>query len=318
MHIISPITLAGLRRNEKKFRRFCGVTVAEFDQLYVRLEPAWQQAEYKRLQRPNRQRGQGGGGDYRLDLETRLLMLLVWMRQYLTTEATGVLFGVSQSTVSRNLSRLLPVLKSLADETFTWSEPPSQPGGRRSYPQLQQEEPDLFAIVDATEQSINRPSCDSDARLAFSGKQRRPTCKSALLVSEEGYVRRVTPSTFGSIPDVTHVRQAGILADIPTETIAVGDAGFVGLYKDLPQHSVLVPHKAARGHPLLPDQKLANRELAAVRIKVENIIAQLKVFQILTHRFRHNVATVHTHVFAIIAALHNWRILDRKSQLWPA
>lgn len=309
------LTYPGLRRHEHLFRRWSGVTVAEFDELYRRFEPAWTQAEIERLQGRQRQRAMGGGGDYRLDLDTRLLLVLIWMRHYLTGETLGCLFGVNQSTVSRTIKRILPVLHALGQASI---QPPKPGGGRRSLLDFKQAQPDLFAIFDATEQSVNKPQDDQQARLHFSGKQRRCTCKTSLHVNEAGMIRQISTTTPGSLHDVTHLRQSGLLTAIPPDTIAVADAAYVGLYKDLPQHSVLVPHKASRGHPLLPDQRLANRELSAIRIKVENVIAHLKIFRILTHRFRHSVSKVHSLVFTIIAGLHNRRTLNRLKQAWLA
>ena len=309
------LTYPGLRRHEGKFQHFSGITVAEFDALYKRLEPAWTQAEYERLQSRPRQRAQGGGGDYQLDLDTRLLMCLVWLRHYLTTEAIGYLFGVSQSTASRNITRLLPVLQTLAETTL---QGPTATGRRRSFRQFKQAEPDLFAIFDATEQSVNKPQQDATSRLFFSGKQRRPTCKTTLHVNEDGLIRQLSPTTHGSIHDVTHLRQSGLLTQIPPDAIAVADAAYVGIYKDLPNQGVLVPFKAYRNHPLVAEQIYANRFLSSIRIKIENVIAQLKVFRILSHRFRHSVANIHTAVFSIVAGLHNWRTMTRLKQAWLA
>lgn len=303
------LSYASLRQHEKAFEHFSGLPLAEFDALYTRFEPAWVAAETARLSRRPRQRALGGGGDYRLTLETRLLMVLVWLRHYLTTEAIGYLFGVSQSTASRNLNRTLAVLATIAAESL--HQPPSPPGLRRSLRQVQQAEPDLFAILDATEQSVNRPQDQAQARLYFSGKQRRTTCKTTLQVNEMGLIRQVAASRPGSVADITHLRHSGLLAHIPHATIAVADTAFLGLERNLPHHSVLCPHRASRNHPLRPDQRLANREVAQVRIKVENVLAQLKRFRILTHRFRHQVTTVHTQVFTLIAALHNWRTYAR-------
>lgn len=301
------LSYPGLRRHEKQFQKLSGLTIAEFDELYKRFEPAWVEAENERLHKRERQRAIGGGGDYRLELDTRLLMVLVWMRHYLTTEAIGYLFGVSQSTASRNIRRSIEVLHRVAAESLSW---PSK-GGRRTLSQFRQSEPDVFAILDATEQAVNKPQDDVQSRLYFSGKQRRPTCKTSLHVNEEGLIRQVSTTQHGSIHDVTHLRQSGLLDHVPKESIAVADSAYVGLYKDLPEHSVLVPHKALRNHPLLPDQILANRELSAIRIKIENVIAHLKIYRILVYRFRHKVTTIHTQVFTVIAALHNWRTLNR-------
>lgn len=306
-------TYSSLCRDEKIFRSWSGLSRSEFDDLYHRFEPEWTKAEVARLQGRPRQRDLGGGGDYTLDLETRVLMLLIWLRHYLTGETLGSLFGVSQSTVSRNLTRMLPVLQRLAADSL---QRPTHKGGRRTLAQLQQAQPDLFAILDATEQSINNPQNDALSRLYFSGKQRRPTCKTAICVNEDGLIRHLSTTVPGSIHDVTHLRQSGLLTHVPKETIAVADSAFVGIYRDLPGHNVLVPHKAYRAHPLLPDHKLANRELSAIRIKVENVFAQLKIFRILTHRFRHQVTTIHSQVFTIIAAIHNWRTLNRLARSW--
>jgi hypothetical protein len=305
------ITYPGLRRNEREFHYLSGVSVAEFDGLYQRFEPQWRAAEHKRLESRERQRVQGGGGDYRLDLDTRLLLCMVWMRHYLTTGAVGSLFGVSQSTASRTITRLLPVLHKVAQASFN---PPKEPGARRTH--LPPKAVDDFAIVDASEQSVNRPQDAEQERLHFSGRQKRPTCKMTLCVNEDGLVRHLSASAPGAIADITQLRHSGILAQIARDTIAVGDAGYAGLQDDLPHHSVAVAHKPERDHPLLPDHRLANRELSSIRIKVENVLAQLKNFRILSHRFRHNVAIIHSQVVCILASLHNWRTLRRLRQAY--
>jgi hypothetical protein len=248
----------------------------------------------------------GGGGDYRLELETQLLLVMVWLRHYLTTEALGYLFGVSQSTASRILSRLRPVLAEVEQKELL---PP--PGKRRSLAEVGQEPVDLFAIFDATEQSVNKPQDDQQSRAHFSGKQRRSTCKTTLQVNEVGLIRQHSPTSPGSVPDVTHLRQSGLLNKPDAETVAVADSAFIGIYKDLPNHNVLVPYKAQRNHPLCAEQRYANRLLSSIRIKVENVIAHLKNFRILSHRFRHNVAQVHSQVFTIITGLHNRRTRNR-------
>ncbi len=220
----------GLRGNEKLFRSWSGLSVAEFDELYRRFEPAWTKAERERLQSRVRQRAIGGGDDYALDLDTRLLLVLVWLRHYLSGETLGDLFGVSQSTASRTINRLLPLLSALAAESF---KAPTGKGPKRSLRHLQQAEPDLFAIFDATEQSVNKPQDDEQSRLHFSGKQRRSTCKVAIQVNELGLIRQLSATCPGSIHDVTHLRQSGLLTQLSQETVAVADAAFVGMPSSL-------------------------------------------------------------------------------------
>src|SRR5215211_8164027 len=105
------LTYSQLRQRPSSFKSLTGITVAEFEALYARFEPAWQASEVKRLMRADRQRAVGAGKPYALELRTRLVMLLVWLRLYLTTEALGCLFELHKSNVSRNGRRLLTVLR---------------------------------------------------------------------------------------------------------------------------------------------------------------------------------------------------------------
>lgn len=302
------VTYHGLRRNPRAFKDITGITVEEFDRLYKDFEPAWIAAEQKRLQRSERQRAIGGGNSYKLDVETQLV--LVWLRLYLTTATLGYFFGLSQSAASRNTRRLLTILKEISGQEFAWPDPPRR-GHGRTVDDLAEEYPDLFAILDATEQPLAKPTEKEREHLAYSGKRRRSTIKSSLIVNEQGVIRGITPSSLGRTHDLTQMRQSGLLTAIPTQVIVVADAGYTGLDKDLPDHSVAVAHRAQRKHPLEQDHIDANRELSSVRIIVENVFCHLKHFHSLVDRFRHDVEQVHTAIFAVIAMLVNRRTRRR-------
>lgn len=300
------LTYHGLRRNPRVFKRITGITVEEFERLYADFEPAWIAAEQARLERAERQRAIGGGNNFKLDVETQLLLVLVWLRLYLTTATLGYFFGISQSAASRNTRRLLAILSEVSGQEFAWPEPPRKGQGRTAE-EVAEEYPDLFAILDATEQPLETPTDKEREHEAYSGKRRRATVKSSLIVNEEGVIRGVTPSALGRTHDLTQMRQSGLLPHIPPQLIVVADAGYTGLDKDLPDHSVAVAHRAQRNHPLQPDHIEANRELSSVRIIVENVFCHLKHFQSLVDRFRHDVEQVHSAVFAVIAMLVNRR-----------
>lgn len=304
------VTYYGLRRNPGAFKSIAGITVEEFERLYAEFEPAWVAAEEARLQRPERKRAMGGGNAYKLDVETQLLLVLVWLRLYLTTATLGYFFGISQSAASRNTRRLLAVLHEVSDEAFGWPDPPRKGQGHTAF-DLEEGYPDLFAILDATEQPLETPQEKEQEHLAYSPKRRRSTVKSSLIVNEDGVIRGLTPSALGRMHDLTQIRQSGLLAKIPPEVVVIADAAYVGLHNDLPDHSVAVAHKAQPKHPLQQGHKDANRELSSVRIMVENVICQLKHFQSLALRFRHDVEQVHSAVFAVIAMLVNRRTQRR-------
>jgi hypothetical protein len=302
------LTYSDLVRHPARFQRLTGVSVSEFEALLDKFLPAWEEAEYARLMRPDRQREIGGGRHQTLALANQLLMVMLWLRLYLSQGALGALFAIDKSTVSRRLRPLLSVLRQVSE--IDWPEPPARGQGKELGEALH-DHPDLLHIVDVTEQPVQRPNAKVQEKAYYSGKQRCHTCKHAIGVNEQGIIRTLSPVSPGSVHDLTHLRQSGLLETIPHAVTVVADAGFEGLYTNLPNHSVVTPHKAKRNHPLLPDQKRINHELSAIRVVVENVIAHLKHFAILSHRFRHTVETWHDDVFWVVAALVNRRTLAR-------
>lgn len=303
------ITYEKLKKKPRAFKSIIGVTVAEFEELYRKFVPLWSESEKKRLDRPDRQRAIGGGNSYTLALRERLLMTLTWLRLYLSTEALGFFFDVDKATASRNTRRILPVLRQLGDATLGWPEPPKR-GEGKSIEQALHDYPDLLAIIDATEQAVRRPSDNEQQKAHYSGKKKRHTRKTQITVTEKGEIRDVSTSTPGAIHDLELFRQSGTAEKVPKEITAGGDSGYQGLHNELPDHSVFVPHKARRNHPLTVDEKLANRELSSIRIVVENTIAELKHFKVLAERFRHDL-DIYDDCFRAVVAIVNPRISRR-------
>lgn len=225
-------------------------------------------------------------GKYKLRPVDLLLMALCWSRLYPNPEALGSLFGVDKSTASRDGRRVLRVLRLLGEETLGWPEPP-QRGQGRSLEKLLEECPDLWAIVDATEQRIQRPGNGREQRAHYSGKKKAHTRKAGIVVNEHGRVRAVTASVPGSQRDLRLAIGSGVIERILEGIGVLGDAAFDGLQNYYLQRSVGTPHKARRKPPLQPDQKLANRELASTWIVVENTLCHMKHFKVLAYPFRH-------------------------------
>ena len=66
--------------------------------------------------------------------------------------------------------------------------------------------------------------------------------------------------------------------------LGMGDSGYQGIDKIHP--NTRTPKKKSKHHPLTDEQKAANREISRVRIAVEHVIGRLKVFRILSERYR--------------------------------
>src|SRR5262245_32912524 len=102
-----------LRRPPDAFRRLTGLTPARFDALLAALTPRYARADARRKDRPGRQRKPGAGRKHALPLADRLLMLRMYYRTYTTHALLGVLFGLDDSAVCRNINPLQPLLAGI-------------------------------------------------------------------------------------------------------------------------------------------------------------------------------------------------------------
>ena len=84
-----------------------------------------------------------------------------------------------------------------------------------------------------------------------------------------------------------------------------GDLGYWGLQSE--SVNVILPQKNSKLHQLSKAQKKTNRELAAKRVKVENVIRRLKIFRIFSERYRHRRKRFGLR-FNLIAGLHNYEL----------
>jgi hypothetical protein len=89
---------------------------------------------------------------------------------------------------------------------------------------------------------------------------------------------------------------------LAAQVLCLADAGYQGL-ADLHANSQ-TPKKKSKHHLLTPEQKAANRELARRRIYVEHVIGKVKVFRILSERYRNRRKRFGLR-FNLIASLYN-------------
>jgi hypothetical protein len=101
-----------LTQHPNVFYSVTGLRVTEFDELLVDVLPQYADQEPQRLERSDRQRAIGAGHPFELKDHAHILLTVIWLRVYPTHEVLGYLFGVSDSTVSRLIKRVLPVLEA--------------------------------------------------------------------------------------------------------------------------------------------------------------------------------------------------------------
>ncbi len=301
-----------LSKHPGVFQALTGLKLVEFEALLEDFRPLFWKADQQRRQRPNRKRAPGGGPDFDLKAHDQLLLVIVWLRHYPTNEVLGYLFGVSDSTVSRRVHAVLPVVETLGLRTMNLPDPKTAP--RKTLPDLLRETPELAVVIDSFEQRVQRPQERATADQWYSGKKKQHTIKSQVAVDEiDGSIVDVSVSVPGPTADLELLRQSQLLESLPEGVGGLGDLAYVGLGKIAVGKRGATPRRKPRGKPR-PEEDIAyNRAFARRRIVVEHSIARLRKYQALAQTDRHH-RTNHRCRVRAVAGLVNHQIKHRRPQ----
>jgi len=292
-----------MRRRPATFRSLTGMTVRQFEQLYEEVASDIERYEERRLRRPERKREIGGGASYSLDGRNRGLLALVWLRIYPTYDVLGFIFDLHKSNVGRNLKPILEVLRQHLE--IEW--PDKTERRKKKMNEFMQEFPEVAVIVDATEQPTYRPKDQDTQKRYYSGKKKRHTLKTQVVVLPDGTIAGFSDTVPGSQHDKSLYDASGVTDHLDQDEAIMGDSGYQGIQHD---HRAVLPDKKPKGGELTDDQKARNHRVSQARIVVENTIAQLKTFRVLADRYRHPRSS-HNQVFGIVVSLVNQRIERR-------
>lgn len=298
-----------LRRYPTVFLKMTGLRLNEFADLLDDMLPRFAQAEQTRLARPNRRRATGGGRHADLAPRDQILLAIIWLRQYPTNEVLGFLFGVSDSTASRILGRLVPLLSASGKDTMRMPDPGRK--HRKELPELLKETPQLAVIIDSFEQRVQRCKDRKEADRHFSGKKKQHTLKPQVAVDEQdGTVCDVSESVVGPTADLTLLKQSGLLNRLPEGVGAIGDLAYVGIGEAHPRGLGATPRRKPRGKERPEEDIDFNRAIAKRRIKVEHTIGRMRRYQSLSQTDRHHRRN-HTARTCAVAGLVNRQIRCR-------
>ena len=103
-----------LSRKPQLFKSFTGLTIQEFDDIFDKeITKRYGKDEMLRLseRKEDRERGTGTKRPFKLDLENRFLMLLVYYHLYITYTLTGFLFDLDQSTICRDIQKIESLIR---------------------------------------------------------------------------------------------------------------------------------------------------------------------------------------------------------------
>lgn len=260
---------------KRPFRSLTGVTPDRFLAMSRKLRPLWKQRIVEPKNRSGRPWGVGG-------LDDHLLVLLILYRCHITQEFLGCLYDVDKATICRSLQRI----ENLAVRVLGVA--------RRIVVSAEEAE---ALIVDCTEQAVYRPS--RQQRRWYSGKKKRHTIKTEIIVTAKGRIVAASRSAPGRVHDL-ELRRRG--RPLPKGSRLYADSAYQGYQNDHPATDI--PYKRSKKKPLTKDERAYNHALSRFRVRVEHAIARLKSFRVLADRYRYPKAA-YAAKFAIVAGIVN-------------
>lgn len=112
-----------------------------------------------------------------------------------------------------------------------------------------------------------------------------------------------TAFSSGAVHDFRLFKESGL--KLPPHVPLLADAGYQGVAKI--HLNSRTPAKKTKLHPLNKEQQLANRILSRQRIVIEHIFRKLKVFRMLSERYRNRRRRFRLR-FNLIALIYNMEL----------
>ena len=204
-----------------------------------------------------------------LTLEEQVLVTLEYWREYRTYFHIGTTWGVSESTICR----IVTDIESTLMKTGKFRIP-----GKKAL--LKDSDYPEYVVMDVTETTIERPK--KKQKRYYSGKKKCHTLKTQLVINQE--TKEIICTAFGSghCHDFNLFKKSKI--HFHPETNSLQDSGYQGI-KDYHTNSY-IPRKKPKNGKLSRIEKDYNRVLAQERIVIEHVNRSLKIFKILSSRYR--------------------------------
>jgi len=280
------LTVEKLSRRPETFRRITGVDVELFKEMAEKIRPLWEK------RRDNLE--EGGRNHSLYGYENHLLALLLYYRCYVTYEFLSFFFNTHETTVMRSIKRIEKIaVKVLHIEKNR---------------EINKDDAE-YLILDAAEQPIQRPK--KGQKKYYSGKKKRHTVKTQYIVDPDGKIKSVSKPYEGKKHDFDiykSQKKRDRFSGVPKKA----DSGYQGINKY--DKNAEIPFKKPKKGELTPEQKKYNHELSKKRIKVENVIREIKIFKILSDSYR-NRRRNHGIKTNIVAGIVNMKVEKRNRKI---
>ena len=232
-------------------------------------------------------------------------MLLVYYRLYITYALSGFLFDLDQSNVFRDLN----ILESLLKECIPLPKKIYKRTKRlRTIDEVEQYFPGFKAFIDSTEQEIPRPKNKRKRKSYYSGRKRKHTVKTQLMVNTEGLILHKTGHSNGRKNDYD-IYKHNHPTITPSQVDSIVDLGYLGIEKDFPTVKSVLAIKKKKNTLLSNDDMRYNKNHSRLRIIVEHTICKIKKFGIMGTKFRNKLRR-YNNISDIVSGILNFRVMQ--------
>jgi DDE superfamily endonuclease/Helix-turn-helix of DDE superfamily endonuclease len=282
-------------KNKRLIKALTGVSEQEFKSLL----PVFEQSvlEDSRIRSTATQRSFGGGAKGKIGTtEQKLFFILVYIKTYPTFDFLGFVFSMHNTIkLTKSLEKTLGRKIVMPDKKIS-----SMEEFLEKFPEAK----DLF--VDGVERPIQRPKNQKRQSKLYSGKKKRHTKKSVIVVDEKKKILVLTETKSGRRHDKRLADKNSLFEHVPESVTLWTDTGFQGILK---QHAnTLIPKKPTRNKPLTISEKEENRVISSFRVVVEHAISGIKRFKAYSDIWRNKIQSLDDRVMRIVAGLWNLHI----------
>ncbi len=317
-----------LHEHPTMIKAFMGIPAEVFWNIVEIVTRILPDIDRQRLEREDRKRAHGAGRRCDQPVAIRVAAVLTYMRLHAPQTPTAMMYGITQSDLSRDLRRIMPAIQEALPCPQVWKVLEEGQELNETEKLTLEELANARVLVDATEQRVSRPS-DSDTRkIYYSGKKKMFALKTQIASDEDHYIHAISESVPGATHDKTLSDNVRTIDYLPDGCEVDADKGYQGLAKQVDLVTVInsetgeeqevarllvqTPFKKPKGGELTEDQKAFNSALNAIRVRVEHCIGWAKNWAILATRFR-CAHSIYSSIFRTICGLVNFQ-----TQRWQA
>jgi hypothetical protein len=288
------------RQNERQFKALTSLSLEQFDVLLSIFEFKWEEFIQKfNLDGSPRMRKYVPKNEKQLPtVADKLFFILFYQKTNSLQEVVASYFDLDVSMTNKWIHILSPILdKSL--ERYA-------PKSRMEDVELKKDE---TYITDGSERPIQRDTYQQEEY--YSGKKGTHTMKNALLITTLGLILWLGATHVGKVHDKPMVENL----NFHTPIRLLADLGFLGWNPKNVQ--LVLPHKKPRNtktqkRELTQEQKDFNKELSKKRVKVENVLAHVKILRIVKDKNRNYRFGFRENLMFSACSLYNFRLKHSK------